>query len=167
MNSHQTQLKTHHRFRDYLYWNLLLAIPFVTAATAIFRESIMWLAIYIVVSVLLIAVVYRFFCTHCPHYIQGMKTVKCMFFWGIPKFFGSRPGPLSLFDKTVSFITPIILIMFPLYWLGLHIDLLVIYFLSIAVLFTTIRRNECGRCIYINCPANCVTKAARNESHAP
>ena len=149
----KAQLKTHHGFFDYLYWNLLTAVPVVTACIAIFEHSIVWLIVYIVVCVSLIVLIYRFCCTHCPHYIQAAKTTKCMFFWAVPKFFESRPGPLSLFEKAVSITAPIILILLPFYWLSLQPGLLVIYSLSMAALVLTIRRNECGRCIYFNCPA--------------
>ena len=30
------------------------------------------------------------------------------------------------------------------------------YILSIGVMGATLRRHECGRCIYFQCPANCV-----------
>jgi hypothetical protein len=54
----------------------------------------------------------------------------------------------------VSLIAALIIILLPLYWLRLQVDLLVIYLLSFAIFLITIRRNECSRCIYFNCPAN-------------
>ena len=163
----KTQLKTHHRFLDYLYWNLLAAIPIITACVAILEHSVIWLIVYIIICISLIALIYRFYCTHCPHYVQSTNTTKCMFFWGIPKFFESRPGPLSFFEKALSLISPILLILLPLYWLSLEPGLLVIYSLSLAALVLTIRRNECGRCIHFQCPANRVPEDVQNQSLSP
>ena len=158
MNEHETQLKTRHKFLDFLYWNLVVSVPFITACIAIAGSSTVWLVCYIMACIILIIVIYRFFCTHCPHYLQGTKTTKCMFFWGVPKFFKEKSDPLSLFDKAVALFTPIVIILLPVYWLLLQPGLLVIYFLSVIVLCTTLRRYECRRCIYSQCPANCVKK---------
>jgi hypothetical protein len=63
---------------------------------------------------------------------------------------------LSLFEKFMIFAATIILIVFPFYWLISSPGLLVIYVLSMVALLTTIRRNECSRCVYFHCPVNCV-----------
>lgn len=156
MKETESRLKTHHKFIDFLYWNLVVSVPFITACIAILRHSALWLTLYIVACILLVLVLCRFFCTHCPHYLQNGKTVSCMFYWKIPKFFKETPGPLSLLEKVVSLFTLFIIILLPLYWLLLEPGLMVIYFLSAAVVATTIRRYECRRCIYTQCPSNCV-----------
>ena len=163
MSESEPKLKAHHSFLDYLYWNLFVAVPIVTACVAIIKHSVIWLIVYIIACILLVGLIYRFCCTHCPHYIDGGKTVNCMFFRALPKFFDSRPGPLSFFEKTVTIMTPILIILLPFYWLRLHIGLLVIYLLSFAVLILTIRRNECGRCIHLHCPANCVPEEIKRQ----
>jgi hypothetical protein len=164
MNGSETKLKKKHEFLDHLYWNLVLSVPIITACMAILRHSLSWFIFYAVAGIALVISIYRFFCTHCPHYIQSHRTTKCMFFWGIPKFFASRPEPLNLFDKAVSIISPTIIILLPLYWLIFELDLLVIYLLSLAVLFSTIRRNECGRCIHFHCLINSVPEDLRHQA---
>jgi hypothetical protein len=154
MEEFETGLKRQHRFVDFLYWNMLVALPIITACIGIFKVSPAGMFIYIIICILLVAVIYRFYCTHCPHYVQGVKTTRCMFFWRMPKFFDARPAPLSLFEKTVSFAAPAIIMLIPLYWLISQPGLLVIYVLSVAVLLTTARRYECSRCVYFNCPVN-------------
>ena len=154
MNDSKTQLKAQHKFLDCLYWNLFGALPFIIACIGIYKSSIIWLILYVIVFLCLIVIIYRFYCAHCPHYIQGAKTTKCMFFWGIPKFFKSNTNPPNFFEKAVSLIAALIIILLPLYWLRLQVDLLVIYLLSFAVFGITIKRYECSRCIYFNCPAN-------------
>jgi hypothetical protein len=158
MNEQEPQLKTRHNFGDFLYWNLIVSVPFVTACIAIARESILWLICYIITCILLVMVIYKFFCTHCPHYIQSSKNTKCMFFWGIPKYFKEKSGPLSLLEKIVALVVPFVIVLLPLYYLLLQPGLLVIYFLSVMVLCTTLRRYECTRCIYSRCAVNCAQK---------
>jgi len=158
MNHPETPLKTKHTFLDFLYWNMVVSVPFITACIAIVEESIAWLIIYIIVCILLVMVIYRFYCIHCPHYHQNTKTLKCMFFWWMPKFFKAKSGPLSPLEKTVSVITLLVIIMLPIYWLLLRPGLLVIYLLSVGVMGTTLRRYECKRCVYYQCPSNCVPK---------
>ncbi|MBW2598333.1 MAG: hypothetical protein JRC55_07000 [Deltaproteobacteria bacterium] len=133
MNEQETQLKTQHNFGDFLYWNLVVSVP-------------------------LVMVIYKFYCTHCPHYIQSPKNTKCMFFWGIPKFFKEKSGPLSLIEKSVALVIPFVIVLLPLYYLLLQPGFLVIYFLSVMVLCTTLRRYECKRCVYFQCPVNCAEK---------
>jgi len=164
MSEPEVKLKKQHKFHDYLYWNLVASVPIITACMAMFKVSIVLFGFYIALLVFMMIIIYRFFCTHCPHYINSEKTVKCVFYWGIAKYFKARPGPLNLFEKGMSLIAPLILIFFPIYWMRLYPDLLVIYLLSLAVFGITIRRNECVRCIYSDCPANCVNEDIKNQS---
>ena len=147
-------LKRAHRFTDFLYWNLLMAVPLVTAAIGIGLRSSVALFIYVVVIVLCLVLIYRHFCTHCPHYHAGRRVVRCMFFWGMPKLFPSKEGPLSGRDKLITAAAAAILIVFPINWLADDIGLLVIYLMTLTVFGLTIRRHECGRCIYSDCPLN-------------
>jgi len=107
MDEIETGLKKQHRFVDFLYWNMVVALPIITACIGIFKGSLAWMFIYIIICILLVAVIYRFYCTHCPHYVQAVKTTRCMFFWGMPKFFNSRPGPLNFLVtfKSVRMVT--------------------------------------------------------------
>jgi len=156
MSKPANPLKTRHKFLDFLYWNLVVSVPFITACIAIGKNSILWLISYIIICMLLVAVLYKFYCTHCPHYIQSDKTLKCMFFWGIPKFFKPESGPLSFLDKAVALVTTLIIVLLPVYWLWLQPGLLVIYLLSVGVIATTLKRYECRRCTYFQCPSNSV-----------
>ena len=86
------ELKTRHRFADYIYWTLFFAIHFIAALAAISKHSIAWLVCYVAVGICLVLLILKFYCSHCPHYIQGKKSIKCMFFWGIPKCSSQDPG---------------------------------------------------------------------------
>lgn len=156
MRGTESPLKTRHTFLDFLYWNLMVFVPLVTACIAIAENSLTLLMVYIIACIALVMVLYRFYCTHCPHYHRNGKTLKCMFFWWMPKFFKAEPGPLSLMEKFVSIITLLIIICLPIYWLLLQPGLLIIYLSSAVLLATTLRRYECRRCIYFQCTSNCV-----------
>jgi len=164
MNGPEIQLKKQHTFQDYLYWNLVASVPILLASMVMFKVSIVLLGFYIALFVFMMIIIYRFFCSHCPHYINSKKVVKCMFIWGIAKYFKARPGPLNIFEKGISFIAALTIIFFPIYWMRIYPDLLVVYVLSLAVFGITIRRNECKRCIYFECPANSATKNTKNQS---
>jgi hypothetical protein len=156
-------LRKRYTFSDFLYYTALAAVPFFTAFYAIFKQSTIWLALYILLCLLSITLIYRYYCTHCPHYTGEGKFTKCMFFPGMPKFFHPRPGPLGFLDKGIAFIASAIMIIFPLYWLFQQPGLLVIFLLSLIVFLVTIRRNECNRCIYFDCPVNKVAEDLKSD----
>ena len=161
MTSDQSQLKQKHTFLDFLYTTMTAAIPFLVGCVAIANVSVFMLMAYIVLGLAMLFIIYRFYCTHCPHYTGTDKTVKCMFFWGMPKFFSPAPGPLTGLEKIITFSAVIALAVFPIYWLLRQPMLLVIYLLAAAVLVMGIRRNECDRCIYFDCPSNKVPEDGR------
>jgi len=156
MNDAKNLLKRNHTFLDFLYWNLVIVVPFITACAAIARHSTVWLIGYIACCILLTVVTLRFYCTHCPHYLRDGSKLKCMFFWGIPKRFKPRPEPLTILDKIVITMVVILVLLLPAYWLWLQPALLVIYVLSWGVMIATLKRYECRRCVYFDCPSNCV-----------
>ena len=73
---------------------------------------------------------------------------------GGPKFFKPRPGPLSFKEKFLSFAVSALVLLYPLYWLLQKPGLFIIYLLSVIVFAVSVRRNECPRFIYTDCPAN-------------
>jgi hypothetical protein len=147
-------LRERYTFMDFLYYMTLGAVPLFSACYAIARYSSGWLIVYLVLCVSSGAVIYRFYCSHCPHYTRAGRSTRCMFFWGMPKFFKPHPGPLGLRDKTMTVLPLAVLIIFPLNWLLKTPGLLVIAILSLITFLATVRRNECRRCIYYDCPVN-------------
>jgi hypothetical protein len=157
-------LKERHDLSDYLYWSSFGLIPLLLACFAIAQYSMKWVVIYIIVFAgHFLILEYRFFCTHCPHYCNDSPTTNCMFLWGVPKFFKRRPHPLSKIDIFMLVLGFSITIFFPLYWLLKSWQLCIIYFLSWIVLFMTMKRYECPRCIYLHCPANSVEESIKKE----
>jgi hypothetical protein len=43
-------------------------------------------------------------------------------------------------------------LLYPVYWILQEPKLFIIYLLSVITLFASVRRNECPRCIYTECP---------------
>ena len=158
----QNELKTRYSFSDFLFYICLLSVPFVTSVLSILKNSVWWTIAFIGLGVGITVLILRFYCTRCPHYTREGKNLKCIFFWGLPKFFNQRPGKLDVVDKVVTFSATIVLLIFPLYWLWMEPGLLIVYILSLIGLGAAIYRNECERCIYFDCPANKVSKEIRN-----
>lgn len=155
MTQQDSNLKDAFAFSDFLAWTLLALIPMLTAVYGISRASIIWTIIYLIVMAACFAgLVYRFFCTHCPHYKNSGRTTKCIFLWGVPAYFEPRPGPLGFFDKLMVFLGLLIAVAFPVYWLLASPLLLLIYAISWIVLTVFLYKYECIRCIHKDCPMN-------------
>ena len=82
MDGIETGLKKQHKFVDFLYWNMVVALPIIAACIGIFKESPVWMFIYLIICILLVAVIYRFYCTHCPHYLMMRRNnnISAQFF---------------------------------------------------------------------------------------
>lgn len=155
-------LKEKHSFFDYTYWTLVLSVPLVTAAIAMYRASLAWFIVYLLVAAGVVLALMRVFCSHCPHYTTGSKTLRCMFFWGFPKFFRERPGELNLWEKGVAVAAAVVLLLLlPAPGLLGQPALLALYLLSLGVFLLSVRRYECGRCKYAECPLNRVPPEER------
>jgi hypothetical protein len=146
--------KRSHRPADFLYWNLMLSVPFLSACIAAAKSSPAVLAGYLVAAAGAGLLLYRFFCTRCPHYGGEDGKTRCLFLWRIPAFFRSRRGPYTAVDLAVSAAAAAVLILVPATWLHEHPSLAVVYGLSTAAVVATLYRNECSRCIHRGCPAN-------------
>ena len=111
----KNRLNTKYTSLDYIYWNLFAAIPLITAFMAIFKSSLTWALVYILVFLAQFLIVeYRFFCSHCPHYCQDGHTTKCLFIRGVPKYFKARPFPLTILDKLMMILGFLVILLFPI-----------------------------------------------------
>ncbi|MFH1855733.1 MAG: hypothetical protein ABH836_00700 [Candidatus Omnitrophota bacterium] len=155
MSCFDNRLKTQHKFTDWLYWNSFILLPIIIACTAIGRYSVVGLVFYIfVVIAYFFIIMYRFFCAYCPHYLKEENVSKCMFYWGLPKYFKRRTQSKNIFDEIMVLCGAVVLGGFPVYWLVSNKGLLVAYCLSWMLFLTTMKRYECPGCIYFNCPFN-------------
>jgi hypothetical protein len=147
-----------HTFGDFLYWTMLAALPVLVACFAIARQSLIWLLVYLALLAGLAILVYRCFCTHCPHYIHSAGRTRCMFFWNMPQLFRPRPGKLSLLEKSGALLAGLVLVVLPGYWLWQARELLIIYLLGWVNLGMTMRRYACPHCPPARPPLNEATR---------
>ena len=158
------ELKERYNFFDFLFYICLLAVPLLTAAVGIARNTLGGLLVYILLVVVGVILVLKFFCSRCPHYAREDKLLRCIFFWDLPKFFAARPGELDTRDRIVTWAAPAVLLAFPLIWLIHEPDLLAIFLLSLAGFAAAVRRHECHRCIYFACPINKAPEEMKGEA---
>ena len=156
------ELKTHYSNSDFLFHIILISVPLVTAVLSIVKESILWTIVFVGLGAGVTVTILRFYCTRCPHYTREGEYLRCIFFWGLPKFFKKRPGKLDISDKVITCSATMVLLIFPVYWLLMAPGLLIIYLLSLIALGAAVYRHECDRCIYFECPANRVPEAIKN-----
>lgn len=154
MTHQDPELKTAYTFKDFLAWVLPALIPVLTAIHIISGSSLIWTAVYILVLVVCLLVIHRFFCTHCPHYKNTGKTTKCIFLWNFPAFFKPKTREAGFMEKTAASLAGVVALAFPVYWLLAAPLLLAVYVLSWAVLFIFLNKYECVRCVYRDCPMN-------------
>ncbi|AKB34461.1 hypothetical protein MSSIH_3771 [Methanosarcina siciliae HI350] len=157
-------LRTKHEFKDFLYWNFVTLTILFSAGIAIGISSTGWLLAYIFIVFFHFDILeQRFFCTHCPYFVRGEKSLRCMMNWGWPRHFRPRPHPPGKFDLVITTMGFIVVLLFPLPWLLKMPFLLGAYCISILLFLLTIRRYECSRCIYFGCPFNRVPVDVRKE----
>jgi hypothetical protein len=154
MTDHLAGVREHYAFSDWLYYTAAGLVPLITAAVAIYPRSALGLVSYGIVLLAGITAVLYFFCTHCPQYQKPGRFLRCIFFWGLPKFFEPRKDPLTRLEKLAAAAAMIVVFLFPLAWLAEEPGLLIVYLLSLAVFLATVRRNECRRCAFSECPVN-------------
>jgi hypothetical protein len=100
----------------------------------------------------------RVMCSHCPHYAEPGNSLQCWANYGSPKIWTYRPGPMSLMEKLLFlgglaaiWGYPVIFLLVGPQWL-----LLVVYGISSAGLFMTLKLFFCTRCMNFACPLNTV-----------
>ena len=157
-------LRRAHRFSDYIWFSVVGWTPVLVACLAIADSSLLWVPVYLGVMLLLGFAEIGFLCRHCPYYRQQPGcTVHCKAMWGPTKWVRPKPGPLSLLDKAVLYFSFLLAFSFPIYWLAMQPEFLVIYLVSIAVMVLTLARYECNRCMFFDCPFNFVGEDVKAE----
>jgi hypothetical protein len=156
MTEQPIEVRDSYTFSDWLYYAAAGLVPLITAVVAIYPKSAFGLFAYGLVGVAGGVAVLYFFCTHCPHYRKPGRFLKCIFFRGLPKFFAPRNAPLSRLEKLAAVAAMVLVLFFPLAWLAEEPGLLLVYLLSLAVFLATVRRHECRRCAFSDCPVNAV-----------
>ena len=144
----------------------MICLPsFLLGGAGIYRIGIGWLVLW-----LLIIIGYfgfaeiRVMCSHCPHYAEADRWLKCWANYGAPKIWRYRPGPMTLWEKAV-FIGGFIMVWgYPLGFLlyGSQWLLFATYVVSTIGFFLTLRTFLCSQCMNFACPLNRVDEKVRD-----
>jgi hypothetical protein len=142
-------------FKDFLYWITFVALPVFIGSVAIIRHSFWWFLLYIgIIAGGVLGLWYQFICTGCPYYKQSADGCKCMFIWGLPRFYSAKNRPYRLHELILGYGGLGLVFVYPFLWLIFRPLLLVLYVLSLGLFVLTVVRYECPRCAHTNCPLN-------------
>lgn len=160
-----TKLVCHFSGKQLLLF-ITLALPlFIIGGVVIMLKDALWLIGFIVLFIAFFTVVeIRVICSHCPHYAEDGRTLKCWANHGSPKLWKYRPSQMRLWEKIVFLGGFLILVLYPVpfFVLGGFYWLLAIYALLLVVFALVLRTLFCTRCINFACPLNRVDEETRN-----
>ncbi len=159
----------HFRIKDLLIFLLLAFPPFLLGGAGIYRLNgwllLPWI-IFIFAFFGLIEI--RVMCSHCPHYAESIRSLKCWANYGSPKVWKYRPGPMTIMEKTVFFLGFAVVWGYPLVLLilGKELLLLILYLLTCGGFFMTLLNFMCSQCMNFACPLNRVDVKVRDRFFA-
>ncbi len=157
-------LHCHFARRDLIHFFLIAFPPFLLGGAGIYHFGGWMLIPWLIMIIGYFGFVeIRVMCSHCPHYAEEGKSLKCWANYGAPKFWKYRPGPMTLFEKAI-FLGGIALVWgypFVLLIADLQLFLLVVYSLTVAGFFMTLITFLCSHCMNFACPLNTVKSEIR------
>ena len=158
------RLHCHFAMRDLVHFLLIVFPGFLLGGYGIYNVSgqmlIPWLAIIVAYFGF---VEIRVMCSHCPHYAEEGKSLKCWANYSSAKLWKYRPRPMTSREKVV-FLGGFVLVWgFPIVFLayGLQLFLLLVYLVTVAGFFMTLKSFLCTQCINFACPLNRVGEDVR------
>jgi hypothetical protein len=162
----QDKIHCHFCARDLIHF-LLISLPgLVIGGAGVLGAGIWHLVLWIAIMLGFFGFVeIRVMCAHCPHYAEEGQTLGCWANYGAPKLWKYRPGPMSLIEKLVFWAGLTVIWGYPLHALimGEMWFLLVLYILTNAGFFMTLKMFLCARCMNFACPLNSVDQDVRNQ----
>jgi hypothetical protein len=107
----------------------------------------------------------RVMCSHCPHYAEEGKTLRCWANYGSPKIWKYRPGPMSTVEKVVFIAGLVVVFGYPLVFFiaGASWYLMGLYVLLAAGFYVSLKRSFCCQCMNMACPLNSIPAQVREE----
>lgn len=107
----------------------------------------------------------RVMCSHCPHYAEEGSSLKCWANYGSLKIWKYRPGPMTFWEKVLFLAGFAFVWGYPLFFLISFFQwfLLIVYLLTIAGFFMTLRAFLCSQCMNFACPLNTVKNEVRGD----
>ncbi len=162
----KSSIHCHFKAKELIHF-LVIAFPaFLLGGAGIYHLGGWWLALWLALCVGFFGFVeIRVMCSHCPHYAEKGKRLQCWANYGSPKLWKYRPGPMS-FGEKFSFLAGFVIIWgYPLIFLfsGGQWFLLLVYSLTVAGFFMTLKLSFCTQCMNFACPLNAVEGEARQD----
>ncbi len=158
-------LHCHFTQKDLIHFLLISFPPFILGGAGIFHFNGWWLIPWLIIVVGFFSFVeIRVMCSHCPHYAEKGNSLQCWANYGSPKIWKYRPGPMTIGEKIV-FLSGFALVWgAPLFFLiyKFQIFLLIVYIITTAGFFMTLKTFLCSQCINFACPLNSVENEVRN-----
>lgn len=159
-------LHCHFALKDWIHFLLISLPPFLLGGAGVYYIAgwslLPWLAIVIAFFGF---IEIRVLCSHCPHYAESEKSLKCWANYGSPKLWKYRPGPMTVTEKIVLFGGFAIVWGYPMPFLviGRQIFLLIVYLITTSGFFVTLKTFLCSRCMNFACPLNSVNEEIRDQ----
>jgi len=158
------KIHCHFRPKDLIHF-LLISFPgFIIGGAVIFAVNQWLTAVYLaIVAGFFGFLEIRVMCSHCPHYAEEGLTLSCWANHGSLKLWNHRPGPMIKTETFLFFAGLVITWTFPLpfFFLSQAWLLLLLYLVTNAAFFTTLKIFLCSKCMNFACPFNGVGQASR------
>jgi len=159
-----SNLHCHFSAKDWIHF-LFIAFPPILLGGAGINNINGWLLIpWIIFLVAFFGFIeIRVMCSHCPHYAESLKVLKCWANYGSPKIWKYRPGPMTLIEKAVFFSGLTIVWGYPLPFFIFDKQLLLsaVYSMTTIGFFMTMINYMCSQCMNFACPLNHVDDNVR------
>ena len=149
---------------DLLHFYLISLPVFLVGGAGILAVDLLpllvWIGLFIVYFNL---VEIRVMCSHCPHYAEEGKTLRCWANYGSPKIWKYRPGPMSFMEKFFFIAGLVVVFGYPLVFLiaGGTWYLMGLYLLLAAGFYVSLKKSFCSQCMNLACPLNVVPDSTR------
>lgn len=159
-------LHCHFILKDLIHFLLIASPSLLLGGYGIYHASGWWLLPWLVIVFGYFGLVeIRVMCSHCPHYAEQGKSLKCWANYGSPKLWKYRPGPMSFWEKVIFFIGLALIWGYPLFFLIYDFQwlLLIVYLVTAASFFLTLRMFLCSQCMNFACPLNTVPIDVRQD----
>ena len=162
-------LHCHFSARDLTHFMIIAMPSFLLGGAGIVHVNAWLLAPWFVIILGYFGLLeIRVMCAHCPHYAEPGKTLTCWANHGSPKLWKYRPGPMSPIEK-ILFLGGFILVWgYPVVFLliGMQWFSLLVYALTTAGFFLTLKLFFCSQCMNFACPLNGASENARHAFFA-
>jgi len=162
-------LHCHFTIKDLTHFLLIVFPSFLLGGAGIYHAGGWWLIPWLIIIIGYFGFVeIRVMCSHCPHYAEEGSSLRCWANYGSPKLWEYRPGPMTFTEKIIFFSGFFLVWGYPFYFLTseFQLFLLIVYLITVAGFFMTLKLFLCSRCMNFACPLNAVTEDVRRDFFA-